>query len=196
MDKKDHIEKFVKKALDWELWVEKADELIEVAALIKPHIDQKAWNEKRERTLLKEHYFAVYFMLMSYALENLLKALKIKNNSQVEGKLKQTLKLPKELVTHDIYSLAKDSGVLSEDDYPDLTEALLKRMSIYATWFGRYPTPTKASDMNSFIKLENANYCGILRSYDDMDVGEIDRIIRSVYAKLGKQPPKSSHGSE
>ena len=191
MDKKDHIEKFVKKALDWELWVKKAEELIEVASLIKPHIDEKAWNEKRERTLLKEHYFAVYFMLMSYALENLLKALKIKNNSQVEGKLKQTPKLPKELVTHDIYSLAKDSGVLSEDDYPDLTEALLKQMSIYATWFGRYPTPTKANDMNSLFKLENANYCGILRSYTNMDVGEIDRIIRSVYAKLGKQPPKT-----
>jgi len=91
MDKKDHIEKFVKKALDWKLWVEKAEELIEVASLIKPHIDEKAWNEKRGRTLLKEHYFAVYFMLMSYALENLLKALKIKNNSQVEGNLKQTL---------------------------------------------------------------------------------------------------------
>lgn len=196
MDKKDHIEKFVKKALDWKLWVEKAEELIEVAGLIKPHIDQKAWNEKRERTLLKEHYFAVYFMLMSYALENLLKALKIKDNSQVEGKLKQTPKLPKELVTHDIYSLAKDSGVLSEDDYPDLTEALLKQMSIYATWFGRYPTPTKANDMKSFIKLENANYRGILRSYHSTDVGEIDRIIRSVYAKLGKEAPKSAHGAE
>jgi len=196
MDKKDHIEKFVNKARNWELWVEKADQLIEVAGLIKPHIDQKAWNEKRERTLLKEHYFAVYFMLMSYALENLLKALKIKNNSQVEGKLKQTSELPKELVTHDIYSLAKDSGVLSEDDYPNLTEALLKRMSIYATWFGRYPTPTKAKDMKSFIELENANYCGILRSYNNMDVGEIYRIIRSVYAKLGKQPPKSCHGGQ
>lgn len=194
MNQKDHIEKFVKKALNWELWVEKADELIEVAALIKPHIDQEAWNEKRERTLLKEHYFAVYFMLMSYALENLLKALKIKNNSQVEGKLKQTTKLPTELVTHDIYSLAKDSGVLSEDDYPDLTEALLKRMSICATWFGRYPTPTKAIDMKSFIELESADYFGMLRSYDNMCVTEIDRIIELVYAKLGKQAPKSLCG--
>ena len=193
MDKKDHIEKFVEKALDWELWVEKANELIEVASLIKPHIDEKAWNENQERTLFKEHYITIYFMLMSYALENLLKALKIKNNSQLEGKLKQkqTIKLPKEFLTHDIYSLAKDSGLVSENDYPDLTEALLKRMCISATWFSRYPTPVKATDMNSSFYLENADYYGMLRTYGSEDVSEIDKIIRSVYAKLGKQPPKT-----
>lgn len=193
MDKKDHIEKFVKKALDWELWVEKANELIEVASLIKPHIDERAWNEKRERTLFKEHYFTIYFMLMSYALENLLKALKVKKDSHLEGKLRQTRKLPKELVTydHDIYSLAKECGVVLEDDYPDLTESLLKRMSLSATWFGRYPTPTEAKDMNSSFYLENADYYGMLRSYGSEDVSEIDKIIASVYAKLGKQTPNS-----
>jgi len=196
MDKKDHIEKFVKKALDWELWVKKAEELIEVASLIKPHIDEKAWNEKRERTLLKEHYFAVYFMLMSYALENLLKALKIKNNSQLEGKLRQTGKLPTELLTHKIYSLVKDSGIVSQDDYPDLTEALLKRMSLSATWFSRYPTPVKATDMNSSFDLENEDYRGMLRLYGSEDVSQIDKITASLYVKLGKQPPKSISGAE
>jgi len=196
MDKKEHVEKFVNKALDWELWVEKADELIKVAFLIKPSINEKAWNEKREKTLFKEHYFTIYFMLMSYALENLLKALKIKNNSQLEGKLRQTPKLPKELVTHDIYSLAKDSGVVSQDDYPALTEALLKRMSLSATWFGRYPTPTKANDMKSTFDLENEDYRGILRLYSSEDVSQIDKITASLYGKLGKRPPKSIRGSQ
>lgn len=196
MDRKDHIEKFLEKALDWELWVKKADELIEVALLIKPHIDEKAWNENRERTLFKEHYITIYFMLMSYALENLLKALKIKNNSQLEGKLKQTRELPKEFLTHNIYSLAKDSGLVSENDYPDLTEALLKRMSISASWLGRYPTPAKADDMKAFIKLENADYRAIVRSYDSTAVSEIAKIIESAYDKLGKQPPKSLCGTQ
>lgn len=174
MDKKDHIEKFVEKALDWELWVEKANELIEVASLIKPHIDEKAWNENRERTLFKEHYITIYFMLMSYALENLLKALKIKNNSQLKGKLKQkqTIKLPKEFLTHDIYSLARDSGLVSENDYPDLTEALLKRMSISASWFGRYPTPVEANDMKSFIMLTT------VLSFDPITIQMCQRLLR------------------
>jgi hypothetical protein len=198
MDKKDHIEKFVEKVLDWELWVKKANELIEVASLIKPHIDEKAWNENRERTLFKEHYFTIYFMLMSYALENLLKALKIKNNSRLEGKLKQkqTIELPEDIKTHNIHKLAKDAGLMSENDYPDLTEALLKRMSISATWFGRYPTPVKADDIKPFIELENADYNAFVRSYSSTDVPEIDKIIKSAYDKLGKQPPKSLCGTQ
>jgi len=189
MDKKDHIEKFVKKALDCELWIEKADELIKVAALLKPHIDQNAWNKKQGKVRLE--YYPIYFMLMSYALENLLKALKLKKNSHLKERLRQTRKLPEELKTHNIYSLAKDSGLLSQGDYPDLTEDLLKRMSISATWFSRYPTPVKADDMNSPFYLENADYYGMLRKYGSEDVSEIDKIIASVYAELGKQSPKS-----
>lgn len=193
MDKKDHIEEFIKKALDWELWVKKADELIEVASLIKPHINEKAWNENRERTLFKEHYITIYFMLMSYALENLLKALKIKNNSRLEGELKQkqTIELPKKFITHNVYSLAKDAGLVSENDYPDLREALLRRMSISAKWFGRYPVPVRANDIKQFIELENADYRAIVRSYNNTTVSEIDKIIASVYTKLGKQTPNS-----
>jgi hypothetical protein len=188
MDKKNNIEKFVKKALDWELWVEKADELIKVADLIKPHIDRNAWNKMQGKVRLE--YYPIYFMLISYALENLLKALKIKNNSRLKGKIKQTGKLPDDLLTHEIYPLAKDSGVVLQDDYPDLTEALLKRMSLCAKWYSRYPTPVKATNMNSF-ELENADYRGMLRSYSSEDVPEIDKIITSVYAKLGKQATKS-----
>lgn len=190
MDKKDHIKKFVEKALDWELWVEKANELIEVASFIKPHINEKAWDENRERTLFKEHYITIYFMLMSYALENLLKALKIKNDSQLKGELKQTKKFPKGFPTHDVYSLAKDAGLMSENDYPDLTEALLTRMSKCAKWFGRYPVPVEANDIKSFFELENADYSAFARHYSSTDVSEIDKIIESAYSKLGKQPPK------
>jgi hypothetical protein len=129
-------------------------------------------------------------MLISYALENLLKALKIKNNNRLERKIKQTGKLPDDLLTHEIYLLAKDSGVVLQDDYPDLTEDLLKRMSLSAKWFNRYPTPVKATDMNSF-ELENADYHDMLGSYSSEDVSEVDKIIASVYTKLGKQAPKS-----
>lgn len=193
MDNKDHIEKFVKKALDWELWVEKADELIEVASLIKPSISEKAWNEKREKILFKEHYFTIYFMLMSYALENLLKALHIKNDPEIRKEIEQKRKIPNTLKSHNLFALSRDFDLVWGDDY---VEALLKRMFIIATWFGRYPIPVKATDMKSFIKLENADYRAIVRSYNNMAVPEIDKIIASVYAKLGKQPPKSSHGSE
>lgn len=178
----------MKKAIDWELWVEKADQLIKVADLIKPHINKNAWNTMQGKVRLE--YYPIYFMLISYALENLLKALKIKNNSQLERKIKQTGKIPDNLLTHDIYTLAKESGIVSEGDYVALTEALLKRMSLSTKWFSRYPTPVKATDMNYF-ELENADFRGMLRSYSSEDVSEIDKIIASVYTKLGKQVPKS-----
>jgi hypothetical protein len=67
-------DEYRRKTLNYELWREKADHLLEVAGFIKPKIIEM-WDGLNAGKIqyLEEHYITIYFMLVSYALENLLK---------------------------------------------------------------------------------------------------------------------------
>lgn len=73
----DFESEYKEKIPDYKLWIDKAEELLEVADLLEPEIT-KMWGKMREGGSIKEHYITTYFMLSSYALENLLKALSSK----------------------------------------------------------------------------------------------------------------------
>ena len=125
------------KILDYKLWIIKAEELLEVAAFLEPEI-MKMWEKMREGESLKEHYITTYFMLSSYALENLLKALYIKkNHRKIEGELKENCELPKSIKGHDLWELAKELDVVQRGWGE---ETLLKKLSRSAVWFGRSDT--------------------------------------------------------
>lgn len=104
----DFESEYKKKTLDYELWIAKAEELLEVAGFLEPEIE-KMWAEMMEGGFLREHYITIYFMLSSYALENLLKALYIKTNYQkIEAELRKSCELPKSIKNHDLWELAKE----------------------------------------------------------------------------------------
>ena len=68
---------------------QKAEDLLEVASFIEPRIEEM-WSEVQKGGFVKEHYITTYFMLVSYALENLLKALYIKlNKDSVKKELEE-----------------------------------------------------------------------------------------------------------
>ena len=88
--------------------------------------------------LLSDYYQSTYFMLIAYAVENLLKAAIIREKSfEYKRKFHETLKFPKELRSHDLVKLARKAhlNISSEE------EDLLRRLTRSATWYGRYPVP-------------------------------------------------------
>jgi len=184
-----HFEsEYQEKILDYALWIEKADQLLEVASFLKPEIE-KTWGEMTKGGLIKEHYITTYFMLTSYALENLLKALYVKTNCrEVKAALEKSCQLPRCISTHNLWQLAKRFGVVRGESGE---ESLLKKLSRSAEWFGRYPVPTSPRGLkrchNSESESENIPipFC----SYMNTDLEEIEEIISSIRSRLNQNNP-------
>ena len=178
---KDHTDEFISKTLDYTLWIEKAEHLLEVASFIEPRI-REMWREVQKGGIIKEHYITTYFMLVSYALENLLKALYIKlNKDSVKRELEAKKQLPKAIAGHDLYRLAKELGVVNLEWGE---EALLQKMSRSVVWFGRYPTPITPPQLDRFYESEFEELNIPFRSYSSDDLEEIQNIILRVRDKL------------
>lgn len=132
-------------------------------------------------------------MLVSYALENLLKALFIKSNRRViEEELINRNGLPNLLKSHDLFKLAKELNVLQIESGEEL---LLRQLSRSAVWFGRYPIPSKASDLESSYTPEfppfpeYPNMPLDYRQHTNTDIEEIDGLILRVRDKISEKPP-------
>ena len=140
------------------------------------------WSEVQKGGFVKEHYITTYFMLVSYALENLLKALYIKlNKDSVKKELEEKKQLPKAIAGHDLYRLAKELEVVNLEWGE---ESLLQKVSRSAVWFGRYPTPITPSKLDRFYKSEVEKLRIPFRSYSSDDLKEIKSIISRVRHKL------------
>ena len=140
---------FKAKNLDKNIWLDKAKDLLDAASLLEKEV-LKVWDAMRKsynngsRGKLRTGYFATYYMLLAYAIENILKA-KIVSIKCLEFKEKidDSGRLPEELKSHDLYDLAKRLDIslnLKEESY-------LKRLSRSAVWTGRYPAPIKFEDL-------------------------------------------------
>lgn len=76
---KAHKSNFISRLLDVTTWLKKADDLVDTASLLEPEVIQ-VWNDLESVRLGKETtpkstgYFGTYFMLMAFAIENILKA--------------------------------------------------------------------------------------------------------------------------
>jgi hypothetical protein len=104
MGGKDYTDEFISKTLDHTLWIEKAEHLLEVASFIEPRIGEM-WSQVRSGESIKQHYITTYFMLVAYALENLLKGPYIKlNKDSVKRTLEEKKRLPKRIAGHDFVS--------------------------------------------------------------------------------------------
>ena len=178
---KDYADEFISKTLDHTLWIEKAEHLLEVASFIEPRIDEM-WNQVRGGECIKQHYITTYFMLVAYALENLLKALYIKlNKDLVKRTLEEKNRLPKAIAGHDLYRLAKELRVVNLEWGE---KSLLQKLSRSAVWFGRYPTPIMPSQLERFHKSEFEDLAVSFSSYSPNDLKEIRNIISRVRNKL------------
>lgn len=134
-------------------WLKKAEDLIDTSSLLEPEVIQ-VWDDMISEHLEKEvtqkrkrtGYFETYFMLMAFAIENILKA-KIISKKRLEFRklIDQQGKLPTILKSHDLYKLANILCISLDMNEEDL----IRRLYRSAVWAGRYPVPLKYQDIIS-----------------------------------------------
>jgi len=125
-------------------WLYLADDLIECATILESRVEETFMRARaRARgvsaTLISQGPSAAHFMLIAYAVENLLKAAQVRARGfRYEEEFKDDGQMPKELKTHDLVNLAKMVGLKVDLQ----SEDLLRRLEQCAVWRGRYPVPT------------------------------------------------------
>jgi hypothetical protein len=186
---------YLDQLLNPQLWLEKADKLLEASDVLKPKL-RDYWNivhtNAREGRYDKggpppkktpSELHGPYFILVSYALENSFKALIIRDRSdEISGQFVRTGKLPRLIKGHDLVGLSKRANFKT-----DITEEdILRRLSRFSKWKSRYPVPVELSDMQNIIKYSNGR--GYFVDYfkpDDID--QLDTIIKRVKDHLKVQ---------
>jgi len=178
-----HSKKFRAALLDPEAWHSSAHALIEAAELLEPKIDE-FWQGVRTGRSWSDGGVAVYFMLCSFALENLLKARIVeKRRSEFARALGSGATLPKVLKEHDLYRLTREAGL---DALAAQEESLLHRLTRSAVWYGRYPVPVTAAGLSNFRRSEHKAFDISLTQYSSGDRDDIKRLLREV----GWQPAR------
>ncbi|MFC1932231.1 hypothetical protein ACFLXU_01190 [Chloroflexota bacterium] len=161
-----YLIQYLEQALNWQLWVKSADDLLAAAGELEPSIktywtiskenleaEQEDVREGRDRRPWKEagpYLQAIYSMLVAYAIENLYKTILIlQNKNQYKQDIIRERGLPRELKTqkHNLLDLVNKLKLnINEDE-----KNILLRLSRNSYWQGRYPVPTKAKDLNSVV---------------------------------------------
>lgn len=123
----------------------------------------------------------VYLMLASYALENLLKALLIKKRSF--GPESFSAGLPKEIDTHNLEELANSVGI----EVGDSEKELLKRLSAYAYWAGRYPAPVNEKYIRP-VEMTNT-VTNVPTYWRGRDLRSIEELLTLLFTRLDVPAP-------
>lgn len=171
----DHSKNFRAAVLDPEAWKSSARALIQAAEVLEPKIDE-FWQGVRTGRSWNDGGVAVYFMLCSFALENLLKARIVeRRRSDLARALVPRSILPKVLKEHDLYKLTREAGL---DALAAEEESLLHRLTRSAVWYGRYPVPVTAPGLSSLRKSEHKDFEISLTQYSSADRDDIKRLLR------------------
>jgi len=161
--------------LDEKQWIDIADELYGIAETLEPKVKTIQENAGRERN---DSFTSAYYMLVSYSIENYLKALIISNNkTEYKKQLNNKSELPQEINGHDLCKLAGDAGIKEDIANDFFKQELLKKLTYCAIWFGRYPVPKKAEGFNDRIKSP-------FSSIDNPIIKNIITIIKKKVEKL------------
>ena len=169
-------------------WVEKADELLEASKVLEPQL-REYWNvvltNAKEGRYNKggeppnpppPNLHGPYFILVSYALENLFKALIIRDRSdEISSKFVQTGRLPSLINEHNLVILAERANIKMDIKEEDI----LTRLSRFSKWKSRYPVPVGLSGMRNILEYSNGK--GYFTDYfKPDDIAQLDTIVKRV----------------
>jgi len=121
-----------------------------------------------------------YFILISYALEDLLKALIIRDRSdEIRSRFTQTGNLPSLIKGHDLVKLSKRANMKMDIKEEDI----LTRLSRFSKWKSRYPVPVELSDLQNILKYSDGKaYFTDYFKPDDLE--QLDTIVKRVKEHL------------
>lgn len=189
-----HRSNFESAAFSSNKWIQKGIDLFESAKLLEPKI-QELWtccrskSEGKPTTHISDHYLGPYFMLMSFCVENFLKAALVQARS---AKYKQHFRFcvdsgarpgkgfPEDLKTHDLFELSHELKLNLQEGEEDL----LRRLSRCAEWAGRYPSPLRYQEMSGAEKFSDGEDY-LVSWFGGADVEKLNNFIPSLPQRLG-----------
>ena len=169
-------------------WVERADEMLDASKVLEPQL-RKYWSvvltNAKEGTYGKggEHphvpppnLHGPYFILVSYALENLFKALIIKRQKdEISTQFLQTGRLPRLIRAHNLVKLSKEANIKMDVGEEDI----LTRLSRQSRWKSRYPVPVELNDMQNVIQYSDGKPY-FIDYYAPGDIDRLNAIVQKV----------------
>ncbi len=175
-------------------WIQKGIDLFESAKIFEPKILQvwEYWRVKskgEQADHVPDYFHGTYFMLMSFSVENFLKAALIQRSGisykrdfrLCVAERKHSKKcFPQDLKTHDLFDLA----VKAELELVDGEEDLLRRLSRCAEWAGRYPSPLRYEEMSGAEKFADGEIYS-LSWFGGNDIAKLNAFIPSLPDRLG-----------
>jgi len=170
------------------LWVAKADEMLEASRVLQPQLRQY-WSvvmtNAKEGKYDKgnEHpdtpppnLHDPYFILVSYALENLFKALIVRKRSdEISSQFLQTGRLPRLIDEHNLVKLSKEANIkvdIKEED-------ILIRLSRQSKWKSRYPVPVALHDIRNVFQYSDGKPY-FTDYYAPEDLARLDALVQKV----------------
>jgi hypothetical protein len=174
---------YMQRASNKKNWIDKGDDPLQAASLLKPHVERFYQSAKKETEIvselpdgkstktpaIREGVIEVCMLLFGCAFENLLKGAFVRQltRGQKENRILKP-KLPKQLKTHDVLSLAEKLGL----DLNRLEINLLKRLTETIVWRGRYPIPIEHTQVKKFV-----TYSGDLTTVEGL-IGKFRKPMR------------------
>lgn len=175
---------FLRALEDPESWFDHAERLLDAANLVRPDVE-RFWDafvrSLRDEAvqLPRRNFGGVYFMLVAYAIENLLKgALVRKHRSSLCEEVERTGRIPGRLKSHDLWNLSQSIAFVPQPQDEDL----LRRLAKAAVWVGRYPAPTSLASADSERFSDGNCYPTTLNSSGDLE--EIDDLLERLRAHV------------
>jgi len=173
------------------VWVLRGDDLLDAAQLLESEtrrvLKNWDWEASDELESLTNGVVGVYFMLIGFALENLLKAKLIRLNRDVAStQFVATRKLPAFLKSHDLRALAADAGFRPTQS----DEVVLTLLTRAVVWDGRYPIPARVSDMHRIVKSREGQKRRM--SFQELDVDDVLGLVAKIREKLNLRSPRDS----
>lgn len=161
---------FSNRLIDTSLWIRNAEELQAAAAILETDI-RLYWSECQVKgkhvthVSNRKYVQGPYSMLMAYVIENYFKAFLIHRDVDLQRN-RWAPTLPTYIKTHNLVKLANECKVtldLSEEE-------LLKRLSRFSKWAGRYPIPSGPDALTAMQKLSDGKtYLAAYLAPNDID---------------------------
>ena len=184
--------RYLEDLLNLRLWVAKADEMLEASKVLEPQL-REYWSVVRTSGKAKKHdrhsqhpniplpnLHGPYFVLISYALENLFKAMIVTERSdEIRSQFLQKGRLPSPIHEHDLLKLSKEANMkvdIREED-------ILIRLSRQSKWKSRYPVPVELSDIRNVFRYSDGKpYFADYYAPDDLD--RLDAIVQKARSHI------------